>query len=200
MKKGSYVYLINKRKSHKIAMRESLLTQDEFVECEDELEDLARMLKFTVIYEGLADNKTSNVLASKAGCSVDEIYEWYFKGRAGEDEYVEFYEHFHKLYVRPNIVPIQEKLDSENININILIKSNKDKFTKKDFDIWVKNGLIDTGVVHLDDDEKDSDEDDEKNTLNINRKVSNSNNARSSLGRVQDDLSVEDLKKELLRK
>ena len=70
--------------------------------------------------------------------------------------YKEFYELFHKAYVRPSAVPLQEKLDNENAKLDNLIKSNKDKFTKKDVDIWLKHGIIHLGVIHLDE-EKDDD-------------------------------------------
>lgn len=198
IKKGTYVYHIDKGKSHKIAMRESFLTFEEYDECRDELEKLLRLIKFNIVLEALRNDKTSNVMASKAGCSVDDIYDWYFRGRDGEDGYVEFYEAFHKGYVKPNIVPIQEKLDSENVNIDNLIRSNKDIFTRKDFDIWLKHGLIKIGVVHLDKDDEDEDDDDEKKTKKIHLNISGPKSSRTSLGRKKSEISEEELKRQIL--
>ena len=204
-KKGTYVTYIEKGKSHKIAMRESMLTSKEYEECKDDLNTAIRKIRITLVLESIADGKTSNVAARNAGCTVDEIYEWYFRGRDGDEEYEKFYELFHKAYVRPSAVPIQEKLDSENASVENLIRSNKHLFTKKDLDIWMKNGIINVNVINLDKEEEDEDDDEPKNknevkkiNLNVYGKRKKS---RSSLGKVLDEeYDVEELKKQILKK
>lgn len=202
IKKGTYVYHRNKGKSHNIAMRESRLSDEEYDESKADIEKLIRLLKISIVLETVASDKTSNVAASKAGCTVDEIYEWYFKGRSGDEEYKEFYESFHKAYVRPSAVLLQEKLDNENANLDHLIKSNKDKFTKKDVDIWLKHGIIHLGVIHLDEEKDDEDEDDEEEKVkkfNLDKRIG-CVNPRSSLGGVQDNDDIEELKRQILKK
>lgn len=202
IKKGTYVYHKNKGKSHNIAMRESRLSDEEYDESKADIEELIRLLKINIVLETVASDKTSNVAASRAGCTVDEIYEWYFKGRSGDEDYKEFYESFHKAYVRPSAVPLQEKLDNENANLDHLIKSNKDKFTKKDVDIWLKQGIIHLGVIHLDEENDDEDEDDEEEKVkkfNLDKRIGRVN-PRSSLGGVQDNDDIEELKRQILKK
>ena len=202
IKKGTYVYHRNKGKSHNIAMRESRLSDEEYDESKADIEKLIRLLKISIVLETVASDKTSNVAASKAGCTVDEIYEWYFKGRSGDEDYKEFYESFHKAYVRPSAVPLQEKLDNENAKLDNLIKSNKDKFTKKDVDIWLKHGIIHLGVIHLDEEKDDEDEDDEEEKVkkfNLDKRIGRVN-PRSSLGGVQDNDDIEELKRQILKK
>ena len=202
IKKGTYVYHRNKGKSHNIAMRESRLSDEEYDESKADIEKLLKMIKINIVLETVASDKTSNVAASKAGCTVDEIYEWYFKGRSGDEEYKEFYESFHKAYVRPSAVPLQEKLDNENAKLDNLIKSNKDKFTKKDVDIWLKHGIIHLGVIHLDEEKDDEDEDDEEEKVkkfNLDKRIGRVN-PRSSLGGVQDNDDIEELKRQILNK
>ena len=202
IKKGTYVYHRNKGKSHNIAMRESLLSDEEYDESKVDIEKLLKMIKISIVLETVASDKTSNVAASKAGCTVDEIYEWYFKGRSGDEDYKEFYESFHKAYVRPSAVPLQEKLDNENAKLDNLIKSNKDKFTKKDVDIWLKHGIIHLGVIHLDEEKDDEDEDDEEEKVkkfNLDKRIGRVN-PRSSLGGVQDNDDIEELKRQILKK
>ena len=202
IKKGTYVYHRNKGKSHNIAMRESRLSDEEYDESKADVEKLLKMIKINIVLETVASDKTSNVAASKAGCTVDEIYEWYFKGRSGDEDYKEFYESFHKAYVRPSAVPLQEKLDNENANLDHLIKSNKDKFTKKDVDIWLKHGIIHLGVIHLDEEKDDEDEDDEEEKVkkfNLDKRIGRVN-PRSSLGGVQDNDDIEELKRQILKK
>ena len=158
------------------------------------------------------DNKTSSIAARKANVSVDEIYEWYFKGRDGDEDYKDFYEIFHAKYVRPNINSIQKSLDSNKSNLDILIKSNKTEFTKKDIEIWVKNGLLDNKVLTL---EKDSNEDDDdkkvKSKFNANEmlremgvedydKIAMRKNTNSSSILSKKDQDVEKLKREILKK
>ena len=202
IKKGTYVYHRNKGKSHNIAMRESRLSDEEYDESKADIEKLIRLLKISIVLETVASDKTSNVAASKAGCTVDEIYEWYFKGRSGDEDYKEFYESFHKAYVRPSAVPLQEKLDNENAKLDNLNKSNKDKFTKKDVDIWLKHGIIHLGVIHLDEEKDDEDEDDEEEKVkkfNLDKRIGRVN-PRSSLGGVQDNDDIEELKRQILKK
>ena len=141
-----------------------------------------------------------------AGCTVDEIYEWYFRGRDGDEEYEKFYELFHKAYVRPSAVPIQEKLDSENASVENLIRSNKHLFTKKDLDIWMKNGIINVNVINLDKEEDEDEDDDEPKNKNEVKKINlnvygKRKKSRSSLGKVLDEeYDVEELKKQILKK
>jgi len=208
IKKRTYVYLKDKGKNHKIAMKESQLSEEEYVECKDDLERLLRLIKFNIVLDTVKNKKTSNVAASKARCSVEEIYEWYFKGRDGDEEYKEFYEVFHKAYVKPSAIPMQEKLDNDNASIESLIRSNKELYTRKDVDIWLKNGIITLGVFNLDnkEDDEEDDEDDSKNNKNEVKEVNlrqfhRMTTNRSSLGKInKKDYDVEELKKQILKK
>ncbi len=208
IKKGLYVSNVEKGKSHKIAMKESHLSDEEYEECRDDLEYLLRSIRFKIVLETIENKKTSNVAASKAGCTVDDIYEWYFKGRDGDEDYEKFYELFHKAYVKPSIVPIQEKLDNKNTSLDNLIRSNKHLFTKKDFEIWLKHGLINVDVFYLDSDDDSEEDDEEESKKNKNEvkeislgKFNRMTNNRTTLGRInKKDYDVEELKKQILKK
>lgn len=203
IKKRTYVYHINRGKSHKIAMRESKLTDEEYRQSKGDLERLSRLIMFNMVLDAVSNDKTSNIAARKAGCTVDDIYEWYFKGLNGEEGYVEFYRAFDKVYVKRNTVPIQEKIDKENASIENLIRSNKSKFTRRDIEIWLEHGLITQGVIHLEEEGSDDDEDDKSGEV---KKISISGsfarpNRKSTLGRVPDeDIDIEKLKREILKK
>ena len=199
IKKGTYVYQRDRGKSHKIALKESHLTRQEYEESKEQLEKLRILNKFRIILDTISNKQTSNVAASKAGCSVEDIYEWYFKGRDGEEGYIKFYEAFHKGYVNASVVPMQEKIDNENAKLNTLIKSNKDKFTKKDVEIWIKHGLLNPRLnIESHNDKDENEEDDDLKKINLG-KINKSTSNRSTLGRVIDrDYDVEKLKKEIL--
>ena len=208
-KKGTYVYYIVKGKSHKIAMRESRLTKEEYEEHMDDLETRILRSKFIVVADTVRDKKTSTVAASKANCSVDEIYEWYFKGRDGEEEYEEFYEWFHTLYVRPNINSIQRLLDYKNKSLKNIFKANKDQFTKKDLEIWMKNGLLDNKILSLDN--EDDEEEDSKSANDTNEilremgvedydRITIKKYSASSGILAKNEEDIEELKRQILKK
>jgi hypothetical protein len=205
-KKATYVYHTDKGKSHKIAMRESLLTDEEYLESKDEIDELIMDIRIIIVSEALLDKKTSNIIANKVGCSVEELYDWYFKGKEGDEKYKEFYEVFHKGYIEPRVPAFQRKLDNdEDATINSLIKSNKDKVTKKDVEIWIDHGLINPKFNLKSKKEDVEDEDDEKPKKGAVRKVNvgsmnKPTDNRSTLGRVNDtDYDVEELKRQILK-
>lgn len=213
VKKGIYVYHIEKGKSHNIAMRESRLTYEEFEESNEDIEKLLRKIKFNKVLEAIADDKTSNVAARNANCSVDEIYEWYFKGRDGDEEYEQFYLSFHGGYVRPCINAIQESMDNNLSHLDHLIKVNKEHFTKKDVDIWIKYGLLDNAIiVNLKrSEDEDKKEDMSKPKENANEmlremgvedydKITTRKTSKSSSILSQKDYDEEDIKKQILKK
>lgn len=210
IKQGLYVHNIEKGKSHKIAMKESRLTQEEYDENRPEIEKLIRLIKTTEVLEAITNNKTSNIAAKRANVTVDEIYEWYFKGRNGDEDYKKFYELFHKAYVRPNINSIQDKVDYRNQNVDTLVKVNKDKVTKKDVEIWVKHGLLENNTINLDKND-DEDEDDSKPKYNRKEmlkemgvkgydKISIKKAVKTSSILNNDDVDIEMLKKQIMKK
>ena len=208
-KRSTYLYNIGNGKSHKIAMRESYYTDEEYEENREDLAESLIMINQILVMEAIRDKKTSTVAAGKANVSVDEIYEWYFRGRDGEEDYLDFYETFHGLYVRPNINSIQKALDKNKSSLDNLIRSNKSEFTKRDIEIWVKNGLLDNEVLKLD--ANDNDDDESKSKFDTNemlremgvedydrisiRKTTNSSSILS-----KDDVDAEELKKQILKK
>ena len=205
-KKSTYIYFyLEKEKSHEIAMRESQLTDEEYLESKDELDNRIMSIRFIIVCNALLDEKTSNVIAKEAHCSVDDLYDWYFKGKEGDENYEEFYDVFHKGYIKPKVSSFKRKLD-EGASIHGLIKSNKNKITKKDVDIWIEHGLIDPKItIETKKDEEDEEDDDEKPKNSINKvdigKIKKSSDNRSTLGRVNDtDYDVEELKKQILKK
>lgn len=209
IKKGTYALYIEKGKSHKIAMKESRLTEEEYEENRDDMDRIIRTVKFKLVLDEIKNDKTSNIAAKKARCSVDEIYEWYFKGRDGEEEYEDFYKGFHGLYVRPNINSILEKTDYENQNLESLIKVNKNQFTKKDVEIWVKNGLLENKTINLKRD--DDDEDKKESKFNANEmlkemgvedydKISVKKQSHTSSILNNSDVDIEMLKKQIMKK
>ena len=212
IKKSIYVYHFAKGKTHQISMKESLLTQKEFEENHEEIDARIRKLKFRMVLDAVVDDdKTSNVAAERANVSVDEIYEWYFMGRDGVEEYEQFYTLFHGAYVRPAVNAIQDSMDNNLSHLDNLIKVNKKHFTKRDVEIWIKHGLVDnTILVNLDNDETDKkkDNDDKFDANEMLRemgvedydRISTRKSSNQSTILNKRDYDVEDLKKQILKK
>ena len=210
-KRAAYLFNIGRGKSHKIAMKESWFSPEEYEENKDDLSESLELIKQVIVLEVVKDKKTSTVAASKANVSVDEVYEWYFKGMDGEEDYVNFYENFHGLYVRPNINSIQKILDDNKSSLENLIRSNKNEFTKKDIEIWVKNGLLDNKVVNLGSDSHDDEDENKKSKFDTNEmlremgvedydKISVKKHSSTSSILSQNDEDIEKLKKQILKK
>ena len=210
IKEGTYLYHIFKGKSHKIAMRESSFTQEEYEQAKDELDRVIYQEKILIILEEIRKNKTTTVAAKKANITVEELYDWYFKGRDGDEPFDKFYELLHMGYVRPSINAIQKNMEDNKAHLDYLIRNNKDKFTKKDVEIWVRNGLVDNKVlVSLEKrEEKDKDKDSKFDANEMLREmgvedydkipIRKSSSSSGILSQNKDD--VEKLKKQILKK
>lgn len=208
----TYVYYYVHGKSHNIAMKESGLTNEEYAENKEELEYRIFSIKEILVYEELKNNKTSTQIAKHAFMTVDEIYDWYFRGKNGEEKYVDFYEKFHKGYVKKSVEAIHDAMENKNWHLDNIIRSNKDKFTKKDIEIWVKNGILDNKVISLDN-KKEEKNDDEKSISkseasqmlkemgikDYDGKLKNNNFSRSSILNSSKQ-NTEKLKKQILKK
>lgn len=214
IKKSIYVYHFANGKTHQIAMKESRLTPEEFEENREEIDNDLRKLKFKIVLETIIeDEKTSNVAAERAKVTVDEIYDWYFRGRDGDEDYENFFSLFHKAYVKPAVNTIQDSMDNNLSHLDNLIKVNKKHFTKRDVEIWVKHGLVDNAIlVNLDKDEIEKErEKSKKGKSNVNEmlremgvedydKISNRRSSSQSSILNNSDYDAEELKRQILKK
>ena len=209
IKKATYLYHKERGKTHRIAMKESYLTQEEYDESKDELDDAISQIRRSIVIEEIQNGRTSAVAANKANVTVEEIYDWYFKGKNGDEEYVEFYEAFHAGYVRPAINAIQESMDNNKSHLDFMIRHNKDKFTKTDVDIWVESGLLDNKVLVMLENNEDKDKEN-KSDFNSNEmlremgvkdydKIQTRKSSNSSTI-LRDDYDEEELKRQIMKK
>ena len=212
-KRGVYLYHRARGKSHPIAFKESGYTTQEYEKYRKELDGALNSIRKKAFLDEIIDDKNSTIAASKANVSVDEVYEWYFKGKDGDEEHVKFYEIFHKVYVRPAVNAIQDALDNNKSHLDFLLKRNKNQFTKKDVAIWIRHGLVDNEIlVNLDNhNDEDDEEKDTESKLNANEmlremgvkdydKISVRKSSNSSTILSQNDVDVEELKRQILKK
>lgn len=137
-----YVDSILAKKSQKIALKNSHLTGGEFSEMEDKINDLLFEGRMDIIYDTLMQNKHSAAqLSASSGVSVEELYEWYFKGLDGDEKFKEYHLLFELSIISPRVIAINKAL-SLGIPRNKLMKRLKEDIGSKDFKIWQKYGII----------------------------------------------------------
>lgn len=146
------------KKSHKIAMKNSNLTKEEFAENKAEIEDMILFGRFNIIACELEKHKnTGEKLAKAAGISVDEIYEWYIRGKNGEKKFQEFSLMFELGVILPRSMAITHALGL-GVPKNQLHRKLKKDLGPNEYKLWDKYGIIDqkeVNYIRLDDGEVD---------------------------------------------
>jgi hypothetical protein len=137
-----FVDSILSKKSVKIALKNSNLSKEEFEENREEIEDIVLKQRIIIIGEGITKNKNTGVkLAKPAGISVDEIYDWYFKGKRGDEKYKVFSMMFELGVVLPRVLAYKSA-SAIGIPDKFLNKRLKKDLGSADYKIWQKHDII----------------------------------------------------------
>lgn len=161
-KKDTYVSEVIKGKSEVKAFKKANFLREEFDEIKDDLDRTILFMRIDIVKKEILNDSTTEKAARKAGVSVDDIYDWYYLGKSDE-EFSEFSEFFFSHYIEPNILHFN-RLVNQGKPIDKILKVFDINFTKKDFEIWQKEGLINKEdiVVKLDEDGEDDEDDENK--------------------------------------
>ena len=85
---------------------------------------------------------------------MDVVYDWFLKGRSGEEKFKDFAEFYYENYVEIGSKFVQEALE-DGIPLKTILKKSKEDFTREDYDFWKKhNFLKKTYEINMDDKEK----------------------------------------------
>lgn len=145
-----YVNATISGKSQRIAMKNSNLTKEEFRQNEEKIDRYVLAGRFKIIAEEINKRKTTGTkLAKKAGISLDEIYEWYFRGKRGDEDFKDFAILFELGVLVPRIVGYQQArlLD---VPKNWLYKQIKKEIGAAEFKIWEKHDLLNQKIEYID--------------------------------------------------
>ena len=85
--------------------------------------------------------KTTKQAAKKANISVNEIYDWFLKGSARDEDYKDFADFYYEEYVEIGSRLVQEALE-EGIPEKFILKKSKEHFTREDYEFWKKNNFL----------------------------------------------------------
>ena len=158
LKINIFVDGILSKKSFRIALKNSNLSEDEFEDNREEIEDIILKERISLIGEGIAKNKTTGAkLAKSVGIDVDEIYDWYFNGKNGDERYRIFAMVFELGVVIPRVLAFK-KAASMGISKKFLKKKLKKDLGSVDYQIWKKHDIINQRMEFLGEDGKSVDE------------------------------------------
>ena len=151
MKINIFVDNVLSKKSLKIALKNSTLSDEEYEENMQDIEDIILKERISIIGEGITKNKTTGVkLAKAAGIDVDEIYEWYFNGKNGDEKYRIFSMIFELGVVLPRVLAIRNA-SSFGIPDKFLKKKLKKDLGSADYKIWKKHDILNQKLDFVDD-------------------------------------------------
>ena len=137
-----YVDNIIAKKSQKIALKNSYFDKKEFIENKLEIEDKIFKRRVAIIGDEISKHKTNGAKVSKkVGISIDEFYDWYFKGKSGVKKFSEVYFMIEIGIVFPRVVAYKKSLEM-GIPKNWLYKKFKKDLGSKDFKIWEKHDIL----------------------------------------------------------
>jgi hypothetical protein len=99
--------------------------------------------------------KTTGVkLAKAAGIGVDELYDWYFRGKGGDEKYEEFSQIFEMVFILPRVM-VMNKGKTMGIDSKVLLKRLKKDIGSADFKIWQENDVLnmEMSCININDDD-----------------------------------------------
>ncbi|WP_298521347.1 hypothetical protein [uncultured Methanobrevibacter sp.] len=137
------------KKSKRIAMKNANLTKEEYLEKEEKITRFVLGGRFKIIAEEISKRKTTGTkLAKKAGITLDEIYDWYLKGKDGDETFKDFALIFELGVLIPSILQYQCSL-SIGIPKNWLNKQIKKEIGLGEFKIWEKYDILNQDIEYL---------------------------------------------------
>ncbi|WP_298501156.1 hypothetical protein [uncultured Methanobrevibacter sp.] len=146
-------------KSGKIAFKNSCLSKEEYAENEKKIEKIVFDERFEIIIGEIEKNKTSGEkIARRLGVDVEDVYEWYEKGKNEDEIYEDFARIFETGVIIPRVMAYRHAM-SMGISKNWLHKKLKKELGSKEYLIWDEYGFIDKEEMnHIKLDEVDKEE------------------------------------------
>lgn len=148
-KKLLYASNILDKKSPRIALKNSHMTHEEFENGKDEIDDLILTGRINMCLDGLYNGNTNGEKLSKiAGVSVDEIYDWYFKGKEGDEKFEQFAIFFELRVITSRLMAIENSM-TLGMSKNMLVNKLKKNIGAEDYRIWNERGILDKDVYDI---------------------------------------------------
>ncbi len=139
IKKEKYISNFIKKGSKLKALKNSDMTNDEFMEFEEELNDEIRERQMLLFLKEIIKHNKPKQAARKVNIKLNDAYEWYVKGLEGDNEYTDFSEIFYDAFIE-RILVILKNLTSEGESEGNIVKFLKyQSFMDKEDYKFLKN-------------------------------------------------------------
>ena len=143
VKIDKYVKSVLSKKSHRIALKNSDLTIDEFKSHQEYIENTVFNKRVEIIADEIDRfRSTGTKLAKSIGVDVSDMYKWYFRARRGEHKYREFGLIFEIGVIIPRVI-IFSHARVNGMPKNLINKKLKKDLGSEEYQIWKKHGLLD---------------------------------------------------------
>lgn len=153
MKKNIYANTVINKKSEKIAFKNSNLSRTEYENDKDKIQYMINNARMYIICAELFKrNNKINRLADISGAEITEIYDWYIRGQKGEKDFEVFSAIFEVAHILPRVMAFNRAVHM-GVPKNRALKVIKKELGSKEYDIWIKYGLLDESnldVINID--------------------------------------------------
>ena len=139
----NYISNFIKKGSKLKALKNSDMTNDEFMEFEEELNDEIRERQMLLFLKEIIKHNKPKQAARKVNIKLNDAYEWYVKGLEGDNEYTDFSEIFYDAFIE-RILVILKNLTSEGESEGNIVKFLKHQsfMDKEDYKFLKNIGTI----------------------------------------------------------
>jgi hypothetical protein len=121
----------------------------------ENVDDVILDKKLEIVTKSIKQDLTTKQAARKANVSVNDIYDWFLKGRDGDEKFKEFADVYYENYVSPGSHFVQKGIN-DDIPLSFIFKKAKSLFTREDYDFWLEHGFLKEAQEEIDK-EKDND-------------------------------------------
>ena len=180
-----YVEEIIDGRTHEKSLKKSNLSNEEYLQLKQKIDEILLHERMEIVKREILNDSKSDVATKRAGVTVDDVYDWYYKGKSDE-EFKEFSEFFYDHYIEHNVLWVNRLL-KDGLSIEKILSKFTENFTSKDFEIWQKDGLIEKENIFVD----LTEDDDEEENLSLFENYQygeNSSDNKLSLDRKNSDL------------
>ncbi|WP_458403718.1 hypothetical protein [Methanobrevibacter sp.] len=142
LKITKYVNAVLAGKSTRIALKNSYLREAELRENEELITERIMNARFEIMADEIDRHRATGTRLSKVvGVSVEEVYEWYIKGKEGDSLFKEFSVVFELGVIIPRVMAFNHAR-SMGIPKNRLLKKLKKEIGAEEYAIWDRHDFV----------------------------------------------------------
>ena len=138
IKLKTYIKEVNRGKSKSDALKKACLDEKEL---QDDIDDMILDRNMNIVMNSLLNNASTKKAAIAAGIKIGVIYDWFLKGKRGDEKFKDFYDYYYNCYVLPGSV-IAQNLIRDGVKVNDILNKYKNVFSREDYKFWHKHGYL----------------------------------------------------------